>query len=96
LNYGYPAAIIITMSKHSIAETKNKITELIARAERGEEIVITRHGREVAKIVAVDAPAKQISEADLDWLAQRRKGRGRIPAEDAGTFVSRMRDKDWR
>ena len=36
VGYGYPMAIIITMSKHGVAEAKNKITELIARAERGE------------------------------------------------------------
>ena len=85
------------MSKHSIAETKNKITELIARAERGEEIVITRDGREVAKIVALDPlkPApKRITQEDIDWLDKHRVG-GVVPEEDAGTFVSRMRDEEW-
>ena len=31
-------------------EAKNKLSELLARAERGEEIVITRRGRPVAKL----------------------------------------------
>ena len=32
-------------------EAKNKLSELLDLAERGEEIVITRHGREVARLV---------------------------------------------
>jgi len=33
-------------------EAKNKLSALLDRAERGEEIVITRRGRPVAKLVA--------------------------------------------
>jgi prevent-host-death family protein len=32
-------------------ETKNKLAALLDRAERGEEIVITRHGKAVARLV---------------------------------------------
>jgi prevent-host-death family protein len=32
-------------------EAKNKLSELLDLAERGEEIVITRHGREVARLI---------------------------------------------
>jgi prevent-host-death family protein len=32
-------------------EAKNKLGQLLDRVERGEEIVITRHGRPVAKMV---------------------------------------------
>lgn len=32
-------------------EAKNKLSELLGLAEQGEEILITRHGREVAKLV---------------------------------------------
>lgn len=82
------------MGKHSIAETKNKITELIARAERGEEIVITRHGREVAKIVALERMHKPLTQQAIDWLRTHRVG-GTVPEEDAATTVRRMRDEDW-
>jgi prevent-host-death family protein len=34
-------------------EAKNKLSELLDRAERGEEIVITRRGRPVAKLVPI-------------------------------------------
>jgi prevent-host-death family protein len=34
-------------------EAKTHLSELIARAERGEEVVITRHNKPVAKLVPV-------------------------------------------
>ncbi|HUJ47189.1 MAG TPA: type II toxin-antitoxin system prevent-host-death family antitoxin [Rhizomicrobium sp.] len=82
------------MSSHSIAETKDKLSELISRAEKGEEITITRHGRPVVRFTPISAPAGRMTDADLDWIAKRRVGRGR-PKENAGEFVSRMRDEDW-
>lgn len=33
-------------------EAKTKLSELLDRVERGEEIVITRHGKPVARLVA--------------------------------------------
>jgi len=37
--------------KVSIAEAKAKLSELVSRAEAGEEIVLTRHGKVAARIV---------------------------------------------
>ncbi len=34
-------------------EAKTHLSELVARAEKGEEVVITRHNRAVAKLVPV-------------------------------------------
>lgn len=36
----------------SVAEAKAKFSELIKRAEAGEEIIVTRHGKAVATIAA--------------------------------------------
>jgi prevent-host-death family protein len=83
------------MSQHSVAETKNRLSDLIDRAEKGEEIVITRHGKPVAKISGLKPLSRTLTAAGLDWLAERRVGRGK-PKEDAGTFVSRMRDEEWQ
>lgn len=82
------------MGKHSIVEAKNKLSELIARAAKGEEVVITSHGHVVARLIAEPPAPRVMTDADLDWLASRRVGRGRA-TEDAGTTVSRMRDEDW-
>jgi prevent-host-death family protein len=88
-------AIILLMSSHSIAETKNRLSQLVARAEKGEELVITRHGRPVAKLTGVESVKPyRITKEDVEWLRKHRV-KGKMPEEDAGTFVSRMRDEEW-
>jgi prevent-host-death family protein len=37
-----------------LAEAKNKLSELIDRVVRGEEVTITRHEKEVAKLVPIN------------------------------------------
>lgn len=82
------------MGKHSIAEARDKLTQLIARAEKGEEIIVTRHGRPVAKISALEPESKRVSRDAVDWLAAHLVGET-APAEDAPALVRRMRDEDW-
>jgi prevent-host-death family protein len=82
------------MSNHSIVEAKDQLSSLIDRAVRGEEVVITRHGRPIVTIKPVARKARPMTEADLDWLRRHRVGTPSI--EDAGAYVSRMRDEDWR
>jgi prevent-host-death family protein len=82
------------MGSHSVAEAKNKLSELIDRALEGEGVVITRHGRPVVELKPIEAQARPVSLEGLDWLAERRAGR-RPMTEDAGTFVSKMRDEEW-
>jgi prevent-host-death family protein len=47
-------------------EAKTHLSELIARAERGEEVIITRHNKPVAKLVP-------INEVPADLIARRRR-----------------------
>jgi prevent-host-death family protein len=82
------------MSKHSVAEAKNRLPELIDRALKGEDVVITRHGHPVVSLKPVSAQPEVLTDTDLDWLAARRVGRGKAK-EDAGAFISRMRDEEW-
>ena len=37
-------------------EAKNKLAELLDLAEKGEEIIITRHGKQVARLGPVQKP----------------------------------------
>lgn len=43
------------MTEIPVAEAKNHLSELIARVEAGEEIAVTRRGKPVARLVAVEA-----------------------------------------
>ena len=44
----------------SIAEAKNRLTELIRAVENGEKVVITRHGKPVAQIAPPPKERRQI------------------------------------
>lgn len=83
------------MSTYSVADAKNQLSELIDRALRGEDVVITRHGRPMVELKPIDEPARAVSSADLDWLAAHRVGR-MSTIEDAGALVERMRDESER
>jgi prevent-host-death family protein len=52
------------MSTHTVGlfEAKTHFSEWVARAERGEEVVITRHNRPVAKLVPVGQITPQLLE----------------------------------
>jgi prevent-host-death family protein len=44
----------------NLANAKSRLSELVDRVEKGEEIVITRHGRPVARLSALERPKKPI------------------------------------
>lgn len=41
----------------NVQDAKTRLSELLARVERGEQITIARSGRPIARLVAVDRPA---------------------------------------
>jgi prevent-host-death family protein len=43
------------MTEVGAFEAKNKLSALLDRVEQGEEIVITRHGRPIAKLIPAQA-----------------------------------------
>jgi prevent-host-death family protein len=51
------------METVGLFEAKTHLSELIARAERGEEVVITRHNKPVAKLVPVQRKTRGRSDA---------------------------------
>jgi prevent-host-death family protein len=57
------------METVGLFEAKTHLSELIARAERGEEVVITRHNKPVAKIVPITKPGR----ASPELVQQRRE-----------------------
>jgi len=55
-------------------EAKNKLSELLDLAERGEEVVITRHGKEVARLVPPKGqPNREEARAAMQRLRERAK-----------------------
>jgi prevent-host-death family protein len=83
------------MSTQSIGlfEAKTHFSELVARAEAGDEVIITRHNKPVAKLVPM-------SEVSPQQLARRRKavsGMQAIGAEVAsrGKPISQQEILEW-
>jgi len=78
------------MDKVGLADAKAHLSELVARAERGEDVCITRRGKPVVKLTRVVQPKKPI-----DFEAWR-KLRESMPLqqESAEAFIRRMRDED--
>jgi prevent-host-death family protein len=85
------------MSRHSVVEAKNNLSDLIARAERGEKVVITRHGQPVVEVKAVQPVAsspRRMTQADLDWLDSVRIDPG--PGyPGAAALIRQMRDEGY-
>lgn len=49
----------MTAATLGVFDAKNRFSELIDRAERGEETIVTRHGRVVARIAPPEAATPQ-------------------------------------
>ena len=79
------------MSTCTVAEAKAHLSELLARVERGEELIITRRGRPVAQLSPVH-PVKR----PPDWQAIRAFRESLPIMEDPATDLVRgMRDSRY-
>lgn len=69
-------------SSVGLFEAKTRLSELVARVEQGEEVIITRHNKPVAKMVPIDAvPAELLDRrrnalARLQAIGRDMQGRG--------------------
>ena len=83
------------MSSYSVAQAKNKLSELIDRALGGEGVVITRHGQPVIQFKPIRHSPRPMTDADFERLRQHR-ARLKRANTDAVTLVRRMRNDEWR
>ena len=74
------------MGHVNIAEAKAHLSDLIARAEAGETILITRRGRPVVELRAIQQPRQPIDVAALRAFITT------LPETQSGT-VEAMRDE---
>lgn len=78
------------MNTISLAEAKARLSELIDRAEAGEEICITRRGKLVARLLPARRARKTIDLNDMLTVTEHMPEQ----PEDAAAFVRRMREED--
>jgi prevent-host-death family protein len=75
----------------SIAETKARLSAILGRVEQGQEVVVTRRGRPVARLLPMNRTPKPLNLNRLDTF------RKRLPpaSEPAAETVRRMRDERY-
>ena len=68
------------MAHYSVATAKDGLSRLIAKAEAGEEVIITRHGKPAVELRAVEARKCDRAKVQSvhDWLIERRRSRPSI------------------
>ena len=88
------------MESIGLFEAKTHLSELIARAERGEEVIITRHNKPVAKLVPVngrppfDAEKRRLAIEDLLRLREDLlQAHGSMTTEEVVRLVRDGRDE---
>jgi len=64
------------------SEAKARLAELLDDVERGETIVITRHGRDVARLVPEKARRQKDIDEAIEGIKRLRKETGRITLEE--------------
>jgi prevent-host-death family protein len=71
----------------NIHEAKTKLSALLARVEKGEEIVIARNGRPIARLIRADAsPMRRVPGLDRDRIWYAPDMHEPLPAEAAVLF----------
>ncbi len=76
--------------KISIAEAKGQLTELVRRAEEGEEVILTRHDQPAVRLVAV-TKKKPLDPVERRRILEEIRAAGRAKATP-GPDAARSQD----
>lgn len=86
------------MMQVNILEAKNKLSQLVKRAQAGEEVVIANRGKPVVRLVPTEeaSPAEPplgSAERILGWLRQHPvPGYARRSAKEIDDYIEEMRN----
>jgi prevent-host-death family protein len=67
----------------AITEAKARLTDLVRRAEAGEDVVLTRHGRAVVRLVAMRVKPSATDKANLIAAIRARVALKAVPGPAA-------------
>ena len=80
------------MTEIGAFEAKNRLSELLDRAEKGEEVVITRRGKPVAKLVPIpDAYNVEVARGAMQRIRERAKSL-KVSASEAEKLIAARRE----
>ena len=77
------------MDTVNLADAKARLSELVDRAEAGEDVCITRRGKPVVKLTRIEQPKEPIDVEALRALVASMP----LSPLPAGEFIRRMRDE---
>lgn len=79
------------MTRHvPISEFKDRASELVAAAERGEEIIVTRHGKPAARLTAPTAVSEEQRRRAREALARMAEIRTELRAKGMTATIEEM------
>lgn len=84
------------MQTVTIAQAKNQLSSLIHAVESGEEVVLTRHGKPVVRLVAEQAVGLSGAEREAQALAALEAGRNRLSGKINFSDWKSLRDEGRR
>jgi len=79
------------MQTVSVAEAKARLSKILAHVEGGGEVVITRRGHPVARLLALKGAKKPIDFGTLDSLRARQA----VAKTSSVELVRRVRDEKY-
>ena len=76
----------------TLREAKAKLSEMVKRASRGEEVVITVHGKETARLVSMPRQRNKIDKEK--WLKRLKRLREQSWTGRYGKSAQEIQDED--
>jgi len=76
----------------TLRETKAKLSEMVKLASQGEEVVITVHGKQMAKLVGLPKRAKNLDKKK--WLAELARLRRKYSSGRVTMTAQEIQDED--
>lgn len=76
----------------TLRETKAKLSEMVKRASQGEEVIITVHGKETAKLVGL--PKREKTFDKKKWLAELAQLRKKYSTGKVTMTAQEIQDED--
>lgn len=76
------------MKKVQVNEVREKLAKYLSEAERGEEIIITKHSKPIARLMPIESKKSEFS--DLSEFREKITVKGKSMSEE----ISEMRRKE--
>jgi prevent-host-death family protein len=70
------------MIEIGVYEAKARFSELLDKVEQGETVVVTRHGRPIARLVADEAARRAKVRETIEQMLERRKTVAPVTTEE--------------